>query len=132
MIFKMADRKKYYESFSLSGIPKSKLKNEEHANLYTKPKKDVISPSVDVWKEDAVLQADTLEMPDDEGYRYILMVVELSIPKIDAEAMKNKSASAVLKAFKAIFKRPYINPPTARLEVDDGGEFKAEVRIYFV
>src|SRR3954464_12062482 len=90
MIFKMTDRNKYYETFSLSGISKSKLKNEEHANLYTKPKKDVISPHVDVWKEDAVLQADILEMPDDEGYRYILMVVELSIPKIDAEPLKNK------------------------------------------
>src|SRR5581483_6783086 len=58
-------REKYYESFSLSGIPKSKLKNEEHANLYTKPKKDSISPRIDVWKEDAVVQADIVEMPDD-------------------------------------------------------------------
>src|SRR3954447_15019333 len=104
----MADRKKYYESFSLSGIPKSKLKNEEHANLYTKPKKDVVSPHVDVWKEDAVVQSDTLEMPDDEGYRYILMVVEVPVPKIDGEAMKNKSATAVLKALKTIFKRGYV------------------------
>src|SRR3954469_6033005 len=122
----MADRKKYYKTFSLSGVPKSKLKNEEHANLYTKPKKDVISLHVDVWKEDAVVQADILEMPDDNGYRYSLKVVEVSVPKIDGEPMKNKSALAVLKAFKAIFKRGHVKPPTARLEVDDGGEFKAE------
>ena len=100
----MTEEKKYYKEFSLSGIPKSKLKNEEHANLYVQPIKDKSYPHLDIWVEDAVVQADLLEMPNDNGYRYILTCVEIATLKIDTEPLKNKNANTVLKAFKAIFK----------------------------
>ena len=59
--FNMAKTDKYYKEFSLSGIPKSDLKNEEHANIYRTPAKDKVRPNLQGWKEDAVHQADLLQ-----------------------------------------------------------------------
>ena len=60
------------------------------------------------------------------------MVVDLGTRKIDAQPLKRREAIAVLKGFKAIYKRKHLKPPTVRLEVDDGNEFKAEVKKYFI
>src|SRR5579859_7692193 len=69
---------------------------------------------------------------DPKGYKYILMCVDLGTRKVDAQPLKRREAIAVLKGFKAIYKRKYLKPPTVRLEVDDGTEFKAEVKKYFI
>ena len=37
-----------------------------------------------------------------------------------------------MKGFKAIYKRNHLQVPTVRLEVDDGNEFKGEVKQYFI
>ena len=72
-------------------------------------------------------------MPEDpKGYKYILMVVDLETRKIDAQPLKRREAIAVLKGFKAIYKRKHLKSLTVRLEVDDGNEFKAEVKKYFI
>src|SRR5712691_10965553 len=126
-------KEEYYKTFSLSKVPKKVLKNEELANLYTVPKKDKVRPHIQTWVADAVQQADLLMMPEDpKGYKYILMVVDLGTRKIDAQPLKRREAIAVLKGFKAIYKRKHLKPPTVRLEVDDGNEFKAEVKKYFI
>ena len=68
---------------------------------------------------------------DPKGAKYILTCVDIASRKIDG-ALKTKTAKEVLSAFKAIHKRNHLSPPTARLEVDDGNEFKGEVKDYFV
>lgn len=131
----LAPRDKYYKEFALSGVPYSELKNEEHANLYVKPRKDKKSerPRVIVWIANAVQQADLLPMPTDpENERHILTVVDVATRTVDAEPLESKQADEVLKAFKAIYKRGGLKPPSVRLEVDNGGEFKSVVRDYFV
>ena len=125
----------YYKYFTLSGTPPILLKNEEHANLYLKPQKIKRSecPKVLIWKANATQQADTCKMPIDKGFEYFLVVVELACRRVDAEPLRNKEAQTTLNAFKTIYKRGRITPPTHRLEVDNGTEFKNElVRNFFI
>jgi hypothetical protein len=126
---------KYYKTFTLSKVPYSELKNEEHANLHKRPPKEKRSecPKIIVWKANAVHQADLCQMPkDSKGFSYFLTVVDIATRNIDAEPLKSKRADEVLKAFKKIYKRNYLNPPTVRLEVDAGTEFKSVVQDYFI
>jgi hypothetical protein len=76
-----------------------------------------------VWKVNATQQADTCEMPLDNGYNYFLVLVELACRRVDGEPLKDKEAQTVLNAFKIIYERGRIIPPTHRLEVDSGTEF---------
>ena len=125
----------YYVTFSLSKVPKEKLKNEELANLYIKPKKEKRSeqPKVKVWKANAVYQADLCQMPTDpKGFSYFLTVVDVATRKVDGIPIKNKRAETVLEGFKKIFQQGILQPPTVRLEVDDGNEFKGVVKDYFI
>ena len=126
----------YYETFALSKVLRKILKNEEHANLYIKLKKEkrCERPKVIVWKANAVHQADLCPMPtaDSKGFIYFLTVVDVATRILDAEPLKTKSSNDVLKAFKRIYRREYLRPPTVRLEVDDGNEFKFVVRDYFI
>jgi len=125
-------KEEYYKTFSLSKVPKKVLKNEELANLYTVPKKDKVRPHIQTWIADAVYQADLLMMPEDpKGYKYILMCVDLATRKVDGQPLKTRDAKAVLKGFKAIFKRKHLKYPSVRLEINDSNKFKAEVKQYF-
>ena len=47
-------------------------------------------------------QADILFLPSDRGYKYLLVVVDISTRLIDAEQLKDKNASSVVKGFKKI------------------------------
>ena len=127
---------KYYKLYSLSGVSPNLLKNEEHFNLYIRPKKEKKSEraKVIVWKLNATQQADLGEMPiDPKGYHYFLVIVELAQLRVDAEPIKNKSADTVLKAFIKIYQRGRIQPPTDRLETDSGKEFdNSQVRNFFI
>lgn len=126
---------RYYKLFALSDVPSTLLKNEEHANLYLKPQKIKRSerPKVLVWKVNATQQADTCKMPIDKGFEYFLVVVEIACRRIDGEPLKNKEAQTVLNAFKKIYRRHRITPPTYRLEIDNGTEFNNElVRNFFI
>ncbi len=129
----MVDR--YYKYFTLSDTPPALLKNEEHANLYLRPRKEkrFERPKVLIWKANATQQADTCKMPEDKGFEYFLVLVELACRRVDGEPLKNKEAGTVLRAFKRIYKRGRIIPPTHRLEVDNGTEFNNElVRNFFI
>ena len=127
----MADPKaQYYKYFNLSGVSSELLKNEELFNLYRRPPKEKKSerPKVIAWKENATQQADLGEMPiDPKGYHYFLILVELSRRRVDGEPLKDKTAQSVLNAFKKIYQRGRIKPPTHRLEVDSGKEFDNEL-----
>src|SRR5271168_342235 len=110
----------YYKYFALSGISPNLLQNEEHANLYLKPKKEKKSerPKVLVWKVNATQQADTANMPEDRGFKYFLVVVELACRRVDGEPLKNKKGRTILRVFKRIYRRGRLVPSTDRLEVD--------------
>src|SRR5205085_12597005 len=115
----------YYKYFTLSDVPSALLKNEEHANLYLRPRKEkrFERPKVLIWKADATQQADTCKMPEDKGFEYFLVLVELACRRVDGEHLRNKKAGTVLRTFRRIYKRGRIIPPTHRLEVDNGIEF---------
>ena len=69
------DVSKYYATFSLSKVPHTSLKNEEHANLHIKLKKEkpFEHPKIIVWKASAVHQADLCQIPlDSKGFNYFL------------------------------------------------------------
>ena len=75
-------------------------------------------------------QADLLSLPNDKGFKYLLVVVDISTKLVDAQPLRQKSAPAVLNAMKKIYDRGILKLPQ-RLEVDDGGEFKSTFHQYF-
>ena len=83
------------------------------------------------YDEDAVQQADLLFLPNDNGYKYALVCVDVATRKTDAEPIKDKQPKTVLKALKKIWKRKYVNRPTVFFKTDDGSEFKGVVEQYF-
>ena len=65
-------------------------------------------------------------MPTDAfGFKYILVIVDAHTKKCDAEAIKNKLSSTVMKALIKIYKRGIVKEPKI-LSVDAGSEFKDE------
>jgi hypothetical protein len=54
----------------------------------------------------------------------LLVCVDLATHEFEIEPLKNKSASAILDAFKVMIKRPYIKLPFASIQTDQGSEFK--------
>ena len=100
--------------------------------LLTVPKKDkgVNMPRFQVYEQDYVHQADLMYLPNDNGYKYLLVVVDVGTRLVDAVPLKSKSNNEVLKAFKTIYKRKTLSMPI-RLEVDSGSEFKGTVKHYF-
>lgn len=75
-------------------------------------------------EEDYNFMADLLMLPKtSKGNRYLLVVVDLYTDEFDIEPLKTKTPVEVLKAFKNMFKRPYISKPYASVATDQGGEF---------
>ena len=76
--------------------------------------------------------ADLLELPKTkQGYRYLLVVVDLWTDLFDIEPLKSKTPATVLTGFKTIFKRPFLDKPYASVQTDGGAEFKGAVNKYF-
>lgn len=70
-------------------------------------------------------QADTLMLPTTkEGYRYLLVMVDLWSNYFDIEPTKNKQAETMLEAMKTIFKRGILKKPESSVKTDMGTEFK--------
>ena len=78
----------------------------------------------------ATEQADLLFLPNDDGFKYLLVVVDIATRLVDAEPLKSKDSKKVAEALKKIFKRKIIQQPL-RLEVDAGTEFKGEFKQMF-
>jgi hypothetical protein len=89
-------------------------------------------PVTQVFKPDIYYQADLLFMPEDNKYKYILVVVDCYDSKLDAEALKSKDNETILNAFDKILKERNIMKPPLIITFDSGSEFKnAEVKKYF-
>ncbi len=75
--------------------------------------------------EDDCLMIDILELPTAKfGYRYCLVCTDIATRDFDMEAMKNKDSDTVLKAFKKMIARKYIDMPKFYLVSDQGSEWK--------
>ena len=118
------------------GLHEEKKENKDTLALYEQPKKDK-GKAIPSYKRGGgepsyVYQADTLYMPMDKGYKYLLVVVDVVDGKTDAEPMKDRNAQSALKAFKKIFSRGILAMPQYQLQADVGTEFKnATIQGYF-
>jgi hypothetical protein len=106
----------------------TKIVNE----LFKKPKRDKGDnvPKFLKYLPDEVQQADLLFLPNDGGYKYALVVVDLGSNLTDAEPLKIKSSERVLDAFIKIYKKGILKIPK-KIEVDSGTEFKGSVGKWF-
>jgi hypothetical protein len=124
----------FFEDFFKDKNKKQRKESNKNVldKLYKVPKKDkgVNMPHFRAFKPNQVHQADLLFLPEDEGYKYALVVVDINNRRTDAEPLKNKTPSDVLTAFKTIYARGILKLP-AKIEVDAGSEFRGAVAKYF-
>jgi hypothetical protein len=112
------------------------LKNEKEnslvKNLLKTPPKELnnVMPHTTAPKQNAVHQADLLFLPNDDGYRYLLVVVDLATRKVDAEPLKTKDSKEVKEALQKIYKRKILKTPL-RFEVDQGTEFQGVFKKFY-
>ena len=101
-------------------------------NLIKTPLKEPndVMPHTTAPKENASQQADLLYLPNDDWYKYLLVVVDIATRRTDAEPLKTKDSAEVKKAFQKIYKRKIIKQPL-RLEVDSGNEFMGDFKKYY-
>jgi hypothetical protein len=83
-----------------------------------------------IYDKNIIHQTDILFLPDDKGYKYALVIVDLHDRKTDAEPLKFKSFETILEGFKKIYYRNILSLPK-QLEVDLGTEFQKDVKKYF-
>jgi hypothetical protein len=107
-------------------------KNNLLHNLTLTPKKEPynVAPHTTASKQFATEQADLLFLPNDHGYKYLLVVTDIATRLTDGEPIKSKDSNNVAKAIKKIFRRKILKEPS-RLEVDSGSEFKGDFKSTF-
>lgn len=93
-------------------------------------------PKTQVFEKGVYNQADVLYLPDDKGFKYLLVVVDPYDRSCDAVPLKNdimKSPNPeIVKAFDTIYKRKYLDLPTV-ITMDKGVEFTQQgVKDYFL
>ena len=75
--------------------------------------------------------SDLIELPNDDGYKYLFVIVDLWNDAIDFEPMKTKRATEALSALKTIGERIFIDLETAHsIQTDGGNEFKSSFDKY--
>ena len=101
-------------------------------NLYQHPQKDK-GKEKSVWSghiENGSHQLDLLFMPNDDGYKYILTVVDVATRKIDARPLKSKDSAKAWKAYKSILNGDILGKSDEvgkmKIHVDNGSEFKGD------
>ena len=120
---------------SIKEFIKSLEKNKnssELQTLYKKPKPETNGqmPISQVFQKNIYYQADLLYMPEDQYYKYILVCVDMYDGTMDAEPLKLRDNKNVIKAFKEMFKRKYLDYPLV-ITLDQGSEFKGDTKSYF-
>lgn len=104
--------------------------NSKAVQLTKPPSKQVSKTSFNRQniKPNTYNQADLLFLPNDDGYKYLLVDVELSSRHIQAVPLKSKASSDVLKAIQKIYGRNGKNGKwklPVVFQVDAGSEFNA-------
>ena len=109
------------------------VKNSELHNLYKRPQHEnrTDTPVTQIFAPNMYQQADLLFMPEDKGFKYILVITDVHSHKVDCVGLKNKDSEGIIKAFKAVYRRGILKKPFV-IQFDAGSEFKNhEVRAYF-
>ena len=95
------------------------------ANYIVKPMRKIIASKVDqVWSTDLCLFTSPQFVSANEGYKYVLVIVDVLSKYADAAAIKTKSPIDVVKGFEEIFARGRI--PKC-LQSDRGTEYYGSV-----
>jgi hypothetical protein len=106
---------------------KKSVKNNELSKLYTRPVKETgeDAPKWQVLEPNWVHQADVLYLPEDEGYKYAVVVADVHSKILDAEPIKSlkQDNHEVLKALKTIYNRGILKYPHI-IMFDNGNENK--------
>eukprot|EP01147_Barroeca_monosierra_P010311 gene10311-2455_t len=80
-------------------------------------------PVTNVPEKNIVHQADLLHLPNDNGFRFALVVVDLATGMIEAKPLKSKDANTFKDQLNSLYSRhPKLKLPIM-LQVDSGGEF---------
>jgi hypothetical protein len=97
--------------------------------LYRKPRKDrgVNAPRFQSYEPNVIQQGDLLFLPDDGGYKYLLVVVDLGSKLTDAVPIKDKSNASLIKAFQKLYSQKILSKPK-QIEFDSGTEFMGTVK----
>ena len=113
-------------------IKKNAKANTELNQLYKKPvpERGIEMPKTQVFYKNIYYEADCLYMPDDKGYKYILVVVDLFDSTIDAEPVKNLKPADIIVAFGKIFQRKFLDFPVF-ITLDKGKEFYDETIVKY-
>lgn len=105
-----------------------KRRKKGEVNFYQIPKDDINKPHYYAPKKDSIHQADIVFMPTDKfGYKYMLVITDIHSRLTDAEPLKNKDSKSIYRAIKKIYNRDILDEPIQTI-VDDGGEFKGDVK----
>ena len=72
-------------------------------------------------------QADLLFLPNDEGFKYLLVVVDPGSRLMDCIPLKSKDSETIIDAFERIHNNKIISKPKI-IQVDDGSEFKGRFK----
>lgn len=125
----MPPKRSFYSNFG--GINDNE--NNLLQNLFKKPPKEKRKEMnrFENQEPDAIHQADLLFLPNDKGYKYMLVVTDKATRKTDIEPLKEKNASTVLEAIKNIYDRNILSWPKFQLQTDSGSEFKGEFAKFF-
>jgi hypothetical protein len=117
----MPPKREYYKKLLASvGVDKE---HDQDAKLFEAPRRPKQEGKFMIFKP-SVYQADTVYMPEDNGFNYILDVVDLAHKNVDAEPMRGRTSMDVIQAFEAMFRRKYISRETMQyLYTDAGTEF---------
>ncbi len=104
-------------------------KKTELKSLYKRPVPESTSqmPVSQVFEPNVYHQADILYLPEDKGFKYLLVVVDVFDNSCDAEPVKDilSKDNDVLKAFSKIYSRKYLDLPFI-ITLDKGSEFTQE------
>ncbi len=126
--------RKFYKDFGLLTKPDKKtLDKQELYLLYKRPKKDKginIPHYNNVYSKDVDHQADLLFLPNDDGYKYALVVTDVATRISDAVPLKSKNAKEVRNGFKKIYEKGLLKLPDT-IRTDSGSEFRGEVKEFF-
>ena len=88
----------------------------------TKPKrKELTKGHYRLSRPNIEHQVDVLYLPDDDGYKYCVMVVDVGSRKIAARPIQSLKSDGILKAIKDIYKNE-MSVPLA-VQFDSGPEF---------
>jgi hypothetical protein len=103
-------------------------------NIMRRPKKDRGKNKPHVPKINKIndtQQADLLMLPNDKGFKYLLVVVDVQTHKIDCIPLKNKTTQTIANAFNKIYKINNILKVPRQLECDQGTEFKSNKDFFY-